>query len=93
LRRKAGRCLGASPGADFRGRLYDDLVVPKNVTLLYLPPYSAELNPKENLCNEIREKIFKNYALKSIDAVEAKLKHAIAYIERNPKLVQSITLL
>jgi transposase len=58
---------------------------------LYLPPYSPELNPKENLWDEIREKIFKNYALKSMDAVRAKLKHAILYIERNPKLVRSIT--
>ena len=52
---------------------------------------SPELNPKENLWDEIREKIFKNYALKSIDAVRAKLKQAILYIERNPKLVRSIT--
>ena len=58
---------------------------------MYLPPYSPELNPKENLWDEIREKIFKNYALKSIGAVRAKLKQAILYIERNPKLVQSIT--
>jgi transposase len=35
-----------------------DLVVPDNITLLYLPPYSPELNPKENLWDEIREKIF-----------------------------------
>jgi len=41
--------------------------------LLYLPPYSPELNPKENLWDEIREKVFKNYALKSMDAVRAKL--------------------
>src|SRR5438309_5276701 len=67
------------------------LAVPHNITLLYLPPYSPELNPKENLWDEIREKIFKNYALKSIDAVRAKLKQAILYIERNPKLVRSIT--
>ena len=33
-----------------------DLVVPDNVTLLYLPPYSPELNPKENLWNEIRSR-------------------------------------
>ena len=46
-----------------------DLAVPANVTLLYLSPYSPELNPKENLWHEIREKIFKNYALKSTDAV------------------------
>ena len=68
-----------------------ELALPDNITLLYLPPYSPELNPKENLWDEIREKIFKNYALKSIDAVRAKLKQAILYIERNPKLVRSIT--
>src|SRR6478672_1980236 len=67
------------------------LALPDNISLLFLPPYSPELNPKENLWDEIREKIFKNYALKSIDAVRAKLKQAILYIERNPKIVQSIT--
>jgi len=54
-----------------------DLALPDNISLLFLPPYSPELNPKENLWDEIREKIFKNYALKSIDAVRAKLKQAI----------------
>jgi hypothetical protein len=38
-----------------------------------------ELNRQENLWDEIREKIFKNYALKSMDEV------------RNPALVKSIT--
>jgi transposase len=70
-----------------RGRL----AVPDNITLSYLPPHSPELNPKENLWDEIREKIFKNYALKSMDDVRAKLEQAILYIERNPKLVRSIT--
>jgi transposase len=68
-----------------------ELVLSDNITLLYLPPYSPELNPKENLWDEIRETIFKNYALKSMDAVRAKLKQAILYIERNPKIVRSIT--
>jgi transposase len=68
-----------------------DLAVPDNIALLFLSPYSPELNPKENLWDEIREKIFKNYALKSIDAVYAKLQQAILYIERNPKIVKSIT--
>ena len=39
----------------------------------------------------VREKIFKNYALKSMDAVRAKLRRAILYMERNPKLIRSIT--
>jgi transposase len=67
------------------------LVVPKNIKLLFLPPYSPELNPKENLWDEIREKIFKNYALKSMDAVHEKLQQAILYCERNPAIVKSIT--
>ncbi|HZD09185.1 MAG TPA: IS630 family transposase [Candidatus Limnocylindrales bacterium] len=68
-----------------------DLVLPDNISLLFLPPYAPELNPKENLWDEIREKIFKNYALKSIDAVRAKLKEAILYMERKPETVKSIT--
>src|SRR5437899_7808442 len=68
-----------------------DLAVPDNISLLFLPPYSPELNPKENLWDEIREKIFKNLALKSMNAVRAKLREAVVYIERNPELVKSIT--
>jgi len=68
-----------------------DLAVPRNVTLQFLPPYAPELNPKENLWEEIREKVFKNYALKSIDAVHIKLNEAIAHINRRPELVKSIT--
>ena len=56
-----------------------------------LPPYAPELNPQKNLWEEIREKLFKNYALKSMDEVNAKLDEAALYIERNPKLVKSIT--
>jgi hypothetical protein len=70
-----------------------DLAVPDNISLLFLPSYSPELNPKENLWDEIREKIFKNYALKSIDAVRRKLEKAILYLERNPETVKSITFL
>jgi len=53
-------------------------VVPRNITLLFLPSYAPELNPEENLWDEIRENIFKNYALKSIDAVYNKLNEAMA---------------
>jgi transposase len=69
----------------------DDLVIPGNIMLHPLPPYSPELNPQENLWDEIREKIFKNYALKSMNDVYAKLEEAALYIERNPTLVKSIT--
>ena len=67
-----------------------DLVIPSNVTLSPLPAYSPELNPQENIWDEIREKIFKNYALRSMDAVYDKLEEAALYIERNRKRVKSI---
>src|SRR3981189_2301911 len=67
-----------------------DLVIPSNITLSPLPPYSPELNPQENIWDEIREKLFKNYALKSMDAVYDKLVEGALYIERNRKLVKSI---
>ena len=69
----------------------DDLLIPANITLEFLPPCSPELNPQENVWDEIREKIFKNYALKSMDEVCEKLEEAALYIERNPKMVKSIT--
>ena len=37
----------------------DQLVLPANIILHPLPPYSPELNPQENIWDEIREKIFK----------------------------------
>jgi transposase len=67
----------------------DDLLIPANITLEFLPPCSPELNPQENIWDEIREKIFKNYALKSMDKVCDKLEEAALYIERNP--IKSIT--
>jgi hypothetical protein len=69
----------------------DELEIPANIIVHLLPPYSPELNPQENHWDEIREKIFKNYALKSMDDVNAKLDEAAFYIERNPTLVRSIT--
>jgi putative transposase len=69
----------------------DQLVLPANIILHPLPPYSPELNPQENIWDEIREKIFKNYALKSMDEVYGKLEEAALYIQRNPKIVKSIT--
>ena len=84
--------------ADFpirhRGRAYnhrsDELEIPANIILHLLPSYSPELNLQENIWDEIRKKIFKNYALKSMSDVNAKLDEASLYIERSRTLVKSI---
>jgi len=42
------------------------LKVPKNMKLLFLPPYSPQLNPVEHLWKEVREKYFSNEVFNSI---------------------------
>jgi hypothetical protein len=46
-----------------------ELAIPANVILTRLPAHSPELNPQKNIRDEIREKISKNYAAKSMDEV------------------------
>jgi hypothetical protein len=45
----------------------------------------------QHICEEIREKIFKNYAAKSMREISDKLVKAALYIERNPNMVKSMT--
>jgi hypothetical protein len=80
-RRSASRTISCDECGEKR---FDDMV-----PILH-DAYSPELNPKENLWAQIREK-FKSYALKSMHEVRAKLQQAVLYIERNPDLVRSIT--
>ena len=46
------------------------LAVPENMKLLFLPPYSPELNPVENIWEELREKGFDNKVFANLDALE-----------------------
>ena len=67
------------------------LHLPANLSLLFLPPYSPELNPVEHLWDELREKHFHNDVFRSLSAVEDRLVDALAQLERSPELVRSIT--
>ena len=66
------------------------LVVPENMKLLPLPAYSPELNPVENIWEEIREKGFANKIFASLDALEEQLVHSLKHLEDNPKITKSI---
>ena len=68
-----------------------DLEIPHNMKLISLPPYSPELNPVENLWDEVREKWFDNLVFDSLDAVEDGLEEALATLEKEKRRVQSIT--
>ena len=48
----------------------NDLKIPDNITFLFLPPYSPQLNPVENIWDYIREqKEFNNHTFNSLDEV------------------------
>ncbi len=66
------------------------LKLPHNLRLLMLPPYSPELNPVENLWDELREKSFHNRVFDSLDALENHLEAALYNMEKNRECVQSI---
>jgi putative transposase len=68
-----------------------ELTVPPNMRLLFLPPYSPELNPMEHVWEEIREKWFPNLVFQSLEAVEDRLVEAVLYLESHRQLVASIT--
>ena len=67
------------------------LSIPANMMTETLPAHCPELNPTEHIWDEVREKFFPNLVFDSMAAVERKLIEAILFLERSPKIVQSIT--
>ncbi len=67
------------------------LSVPYNVALIFLPPYSPELNPVEHIWDSIRENDFRNEVFNSIEAVEDQLMRSLATLEKDPTSVASMT--
>jgi putative transposase len=50
-----------------------DLIIPDNITLFYLPPYTPEMNPIEQVWKEVRKDGFKNTLFTSLTDVVDKL--------------------
>lgn len=68
-----------------------NLRVPANMHLMFLPPYSPELNPVEHIWKSIRENWFANAVFKNMDGVENQLEKALAALESNPAAVAGLT--
>jgi transposase len=67
------------------------LILPDKLRILFLPPYSPELNPQEHLWDELREKHFHNQAFDNLNALENTLATSLLALEKNPELVHSIS--
>ena len=69
----------------------EQLRIPKNMRLLPLPPYSPELNPMENIWDELREKSFHNRVFECLDQMEHHLLIALQAMEKSPDITKSIS--
>jgi transposase len=67
------------------------LRTPPNIELAYLPPYSPDLNPQEQVWDELREKFFSNRPFKTLDAVVSNAVKGLRAIENSPDLIKSLT--
>jgi len=65
-----------------------DLVVPANIEILYLPPYSPELNPAERLWEHLKSETIKNKVYNTIEQLEIAVSSSIKNL--NTSLIQSI---
>ena len=54
------------------------LQIPDNIGLITLPPYSPQLNPQENVWDEVREKNFPNRVYSTMGAVRDQLRTGLA---------------
>lgn len=68
-----------------------ELSVPDNMRLMFLPPYSPELNPAEHLWDALREDCFANHVFRNLDHVEQALTKGIVALEADPVRTQSMT--
>lgn len=67
------------------------LIVPANMRLMFLPPYSPELNPAEHLWHALREDCFANHVFRNLDHVEQALSCGLVALEADPTRTQSMT--
>jgi transposase len=66
------------------------LKIPETMRLVCLPLYSPELNPVEQLWDELREKVFGNVVFNSLDALEDHLEASLKAMEQDTARAHSI---
>jgi transposase len=67
-----------------------DLVIPDRIEIQLLPPYCPDLNPEEQVWDELREKNFANRVFDSMEAVEAAAEQGLRQMRNNPAALASL---
>lgn len=65
------------------------LVIPENIKLIFIPPYTPEMNPIEQIWKEIRKRGFKNEAFQTLQKVIERLCDTICSLSKDA--IRSIT--
>jgi transposase len=67
-----------------------ELVVPMNVSLILLPPYSPELNPVENLWHYLRSHHWSNRVYRDYEELEEEAVRSLCRVCRDVPTMQSV---
>jgi len=65
------------------------LMVPDNIKLFFIPPYTPEMNPIEQIWKELKKRGFKNEVFSTLEKVADRLCDAICSL--TPAVIHSIT--
>ena len=65
------------------------LVIPRNIHIIHIPPYTPEMNPIEQIWKEIRKRGFRNEVFKTLEHVVERLCETIKNLPNTT--IQSIT--
>jgi len=68
-----------------------ELEVPENIALVFLPSYSPELNPAEQLWNVLRRDYFANKVFDSLNAATHQAENGLACMASNSEALKSLT--
>jgi transposase len=67
-----------------------ELHIPKNITLLSLPPYSPELNPQEQLGRQLKHEHLANRSFDSYEDIISAICHAWNSFTSSPNRIRSL---
>jgi transposase len=69
----------------------DGLEVPPNIRLVFLPPYSPEIDPAEHIWDTLRENVIGNTVFSSLDAADKALSEGLLSLELDTARMQTLT--
>ena len=68
----------------------EDVVVPSNVSLIQLPPYSPELNPAENLWHYLRAHHWSNRLYRDYDALQEEAVRSLCAVREDTETIKTV---